>query len=78
MDSEKVATFPTPAWVGADISDCNCVFEGGAMRGQFTAGVTDFWMEKKFFPRHIYGTSAGALVGACYAAGLPNGHAYST
>ncbi len=62
--------YQTPAWLGADITPCNVVLEGGAMRCQFTAGVTDFWMEKKFFPQLIIGTSAGALTGACYAAGL--------
>ena len=62
--------YQTPAWIDAEISPCNVVLEGGAMRCQFTAGVTDFWMERKFFPRLIVGTSAGALTGSCYAAGL--------
>lgn len=67
---KKTYRYQTPEWIGATISPCNAVFEGGAMRCQFTAGVTDFWMEKKFFPQLIVGTSAGALVGSCYAAGL--------
>ncbi|MDD6784923.1 MAG: patatin family protein [Eggerthellales bacterium] len=62
--------YQTPAWIGADITPCNVVLEGGAMRCQFTAGVTDFWMEKKFFPQLVIGTSAGALTGSCYASGL--------
>lgn len=67
---QKTYRYETPAWLGASTSPCNVVLEGGAMRCQFTAGVTDFWMEKKFFPQLIIGTSAGALTGSCYAAGL--------
>lgn len=67
---EKTYRYQTPAWLGATITPCNLVLEGGAMRCQFTAGVLDFWMEKKFFPQLIVGTSAGALTGSSYAAGL--------
>ena len=69
-NSDTAYRYQTPAWLDANVSPCNVVLEGGAMRCQFTAGVLDFWMEQKFFPRVVVGTSAGALTGSCYAAGL--------
>ena len=64
-----MSAYTAPAWEGITPTNCNVVLEGGAMRSQFTAGVTDFWMERKFFPQTIVGTSAGALTGVNYAAG---------
>ena len=68
--TETTYQYQTPAWLGTTTAPCNVVLEGGAMRCQFSAGVTDFWMEKGFFPQLVIGTSAGALTGSCYAAGL--------
>jgi predicted patatin/cPLA2 family phospholipase len=59
-----------PAWEGAQPLDCNLVLEGGAMRGQFTAGVLDFFMDNAIFPKTVIGVSAGALNGFNYVAGL--------
>ncbi|MDR0347177.1 MAG: patatin family protein [Coriobacteriales bacterium] len=59
-----------PAWEGAHIVECNLVLEGGAMRGQFTAGVLDFLMDSALLPRTAIGVSAGALNGLNYVAGL--------
>ena len=42
--------------------------EGGGIRGVYAAGVVDALMENNIYPDVIYGTSAGALVGANYAA----------
>ena len=39
------------------------VLEGGAMRGLFTAGITDVMMEHSLFPDGIIGVSAGAAFG---------------
>ena len=39
------------------------------MRGQFTAGVLDLFMEKKLFCERVIGVSAGALCGYNYVAG---------
>lgn len=58
-----------PAWQGSEISPVNLVLEGGAMRGQFTAGVLDFFMDQKLFCENVFGTSAGALTGYYYVAG---------
>ncbi len=58
-----------PAWRGKKITHANLVLEGGAMRGQFTAGVLDFFMEHDLFCDHVIGVSAGALCGYCYVAG---------
>lgn len=63
--SEPVA----PAWEGHATTPANLVLEGGAMRGQFTAGVLDFFMEHGLFCDHVIGVSAGALNGYCYVAG---------
>jgi predicted patatin/cPLA2 family phospholipase len=59
-----------PAWEGIQPLDCNLVLEGGAMRGQFTAGVLDFFMDNAIFPKTVIGVSAGALNGFNYVAGL--------
>jgi predicted patatin/cPLA2 family phospholipase len=58
------------AYENARIIDCNLVLEGGAMRGQFTAGVLDFLMDNALMPKVAIGVSAGALNGLNYVAGL--------
>lgn len=58
-----------PSYYGNQITDCNLVLEGGAMRGQFTAGVLDFFMDKGLFAKTVVGVSAGALNGYNYVAG---------
>ena len=65
------APFNPPAWEGAPLVHANLVLEGGAMRGQFTAGVLDFFMDQKFFCDYVVGVSAGALCGGNYVAGAP-------
>ena len=45
------------------------VMEGGAMRGMFTAGVTDVFMEKGIEFNGAVGTSAGAAFGCNYKSG---------
>lgn len=63
------APFPAPAWEGCSVTHANLVLEGGAMRGQFTAGVLDFFMDQKLFCERVIGVSAGALNGYNYVAG---------
>ena len=58
-----------PAWKGYSATQANLVLEGGAMRGQFTAGVLDFLMDKQIFCERVIGVSAGALCGYNYVAG---------
>ena len=58
-----------PAWRGHGAAPVNLVLEGGAMRGQFTAGVLDFFMDQKLFCERVIGVSAGALCGYNYVAG---------
>ena len=36
------------------------VLEGGGMKGIYTAGVLDFFMEKDLYFQNVYGVSAGA------------------
>lgn len=56
-------------WENTTAHDFHLVLEGGAMRGQFTAGVLDFFMEQGLLAQRVYGTSAGALNGLNYVAG---------
>lgn len=51
------------------MSDTALILEGGGMRGTFSAGVTDFLMEKGVFIRDVYGVSAGACLGCSYLCG---------
>lgn len=56
-------------WETRTVTPVNLVLEGGAMRGQFTAGVLDFFMDQELWAQHVIGTSAGALCGYNYVAG---------
>ncbi|HIS39578.1 MAG TPA: patatin family protein [Candidatus Aphodovivens avistercoris] len=58
-----------PAWQGAQLTEADLILEGGAMRGQFTAGVLDVLMDRRLFCRRVIGVSAGALCGYNYVAG---------
>ena len=44
------------------------VLEGGAFRGQYTAGVLDCLLKHHIEFKSVIGVSAGALCGACYVA----------
>lgn len=46
------------------------VVEGGAMRASYASGVLDAFQAARFTPSAIYGSSAGAVLGAWFAAGL--------
>ncbi len=51
------------------VSDTALVVEGGAMRGVFSTGVLDGFLERHFNPFHLYiGVSAGATNLAAYLA----------
>lgn len=42
------------------------VLEGGGMRGVYTAGVLDFFMDQEFYPDGVIGVSAGACHATSY------------
>lgn len=42
------------------------VLEGGGMRGVYTAGVLEYFMEKELYFPYVIGVSAGACMGASY------------
>ncbi|WP_408009663.1 patatin family protein [Pseudalkalibacillus sp. A8] len=42
------------------------VLEGGGMRGVYTAGVLEYFMEQDFYPPYVIGVSAGACNAASY------------
>ncbi|WP_165046086.1 patatin family protein [Adlercreutzia sp. ZJ138] len=60
---------PSAARCDLFLTNTNIVLEGGAMRGQFTAGVLDFLMERGVAFNRVVGTSAGALNGYNYLSG---------
>ena len=47
------------------------ILEGGGMRGAFTAGVLDYFLEKGLFFSHVYGVSAGACQACSYLCRQP-------
>lgn len=47
------------------------ILEGGGMRGAFTSGVLDFWMEKELDFDDIYAVSAGACQACSYLCRQP-------
>jgi len=49
------------------MNNIGLVLEGGGMRGAFTAGVLDFFMEKQIWLPDMYGVSAGACQACHYA-----------
>lgn len=53
----------------ADITSAGLILEGGGMRGIYTAGVLDFFLEKEILFSHIYGVSAGACHACSYLSG---------
>jgi predicted patatin/cPLA2 family phospholipase len=42
------------------------VLEGGGMRGVYTAGVLDYFLEKELYVPYVIGVSAGACQGSSY------------
>lgn len=42
------------------------VLEGGGMKGLYTAGVLEYFMERDLFFPYVVGVSAGACMGATY------------
>lgn len=48
------------------MKDIGLVLEGGGMKGLYTAGVLEFFMENDLFFPYVIGVSAGACMGATY------------
>lgn len=49
--------------------NCSLILEGGGMRGVFTAGVLDYFMDKNLMFSEIYGVSAGSCHACSYISG---------
>lgn len=47
------------------------ILEGGGMRGVYTAGVLEYFLEKELFFPYVIGVSAGACQGSSYVARQP-------
>ena len=69
--------FPVPAWQGKPVVAADLILEGGAMRGLFTAGVLDFFMDQGLVCERVIGVSAGALNGYGYVAGQAGRSAFA-
>ena len=54
------------------------VLEGGAMRGMYTAGVLDTFLDKDFWVNGIISVSAGALFGVNYPSRQKGGQFVTT
>lgn len=50
----------------SDIKDIGLVLEGGGMRGVFTCGVLDYFLDKNISFPYVIGVSAGACNGLSY------------
>ncbi|MCF6136315.1 patatin-like phospholipase family protein [Pseudalkalibacillus berkeleyi] len=48
------------------MNDTGLVLEGGGMRGVYTAGVLEYFLEQKFYLPYVIGVSAGACNAASY------------
>jgi len=53
------------------MSNIGLILEGGGMRGAFTAGVLDYWMEQGLWFTDVYGVSAGACQACSYLCNQP-------
>ena len=51
---------------GVTVFHAGLVLEGGGMRGVYTAGVLDFFLEQNLLFESIYGVSAGAVQACSY------------
>ena len=61
------STYDIIAPKGSDqMKKLGMVLEGGGMRGVYTAGVLDFFMDQDFYPDGIVGVSAGACHATSY------------
>lgn len=47
-------------------NNCGLVLEGGGMKGLYTAGVLEFFLEQGLHFNYVVGVSAGACMGASY------------
>lgn len=57
-----------------NMDNSGLILEGGGLRGAFTTGVLDAFMENSLFFPYTIGVSAGAINGLSYIAHQKNGH----
>jgi len=53
------------------MENCSLVLEGGGMRGVYTAGALEFFMEKNWYFPYVIGVSAGACHAMSYISKQP-------
>lgn len=52
--------------------NCGLILEGGGMRGVYTAGIIDYFLEKGLEFSSVYGVSAGSINGLNFASKAEN------
>jgi predicted patatin/cPLA2 family phospholipase len=72
----QAASVDHPVWQDVPTRPFQLVLEGGAMRGLFTAGVLDFFLDHGLLAESVVGTSMGAICGYNYACGATGRMAY--
>lgn len=60
-----------PVWADHPTLPFQLVLEGGGLRGMFTAGVLDFFMDHGLLAQSVVGVSMGTVCGYSYVAGEP-------
>lgn len=68
MEFQNINNLKVKNYDGPITKGC-LVLEGGALRGIYTSGVLDYFLEKGLNLEKVYGVSAGALTGTNYIAG---------
>jgi predicted patatin/cPLA2 family phospholipase len=56
---------------GSNMINSGLVLEGGGMRGVYTAGILEYFMEKDLYFPYVIGVSAGACMAASYLSRQP-------
>lgn len=59
--------------MSAELIQAGLVLEGGGMKGVYTAGVLDFFLDKKLMFSSVYGVSAGRAICAVILPGREEG-----
>lgn len=60
-----------PVWMDHPIQPFQLVLQGGGLRGMFTAGVLDFFLDHALLAESVVGVSMGTICGYSYVSGAP-------
>lgn len=60
-----------PVWMDYPTRPFQLVLQGGGLRGMFTAGVLDFFLDHGLLAESVVGVSMGTICGYSYVSGAP-------